>query len=320
MTEPLQIVFMGTPEFAVPSLDALVGAGHRVVAVYTRQDKPAGRGREPTQSPVKRYAVAAGIPVEQPGSLRTPKAPEQLASYAPDLLVVAAYGLILPKSILDAPRLGPVNVHPSLLPRHRGPAPIAGAILAGDAETGVSIMLMDEGVDTGPILSQSVVPLDGAETTGSLTDRLAAVGAELLAATVSRWVASEIQPRPQDDSLATFTQQFSKADGMIDWEQPATTLARRIRALQPWPGAFTFWNGRLLKVLRARPLDVTGSSPVGTSDRQPGDVLAGLNASPIVVVTGAGLLAIDEVQLEGKRSLPAAEFRRGQPIDGAHLG
>ncbi len=320
MTAPLQIVFMGTPEFAVPSLAALVAAGYQIAAVYTRADKPAGRGRQPVPSPVKQLALQAGIPVEQPRTLRGDDAARRLASYAPDLLVVAAYGLILPASILRAPRFGPINVHPSLLPRHRGPAPIAGALLAGDEVTGACIMLMDEGIDTGPILSCIVEPIRPDDTTGTLTDRLAAIGARHLIDTIPRWVAGEIQPAPQDDRVATLTRQFQKSDGRLDWSLPAATLAQRIRALQPWPGAFTTWNGRLLKIYRANVITPSATGPPGLPPGTITRLQPEAATGPIAVATGEGYLGIEELQLEGKRRLAAVEFRRGQPpLDGTLL-
>ncbi|MBI2957602.1 MAG: methionyl-tRNA formyltransferase, partial [Chloroflexi bacterium] len=216
-----RIVFMGTPEFAVPSLRALLDGGCRVAAVYTQPDRPAGRGREAAASPVKRLAVELGIEVLQPRSLREPEALARLAGLAPDLIVVVAYGLLLPASVLGLPRYGCLNVHPSLLPRHRGPSPIPWAILDGDAVTGVTMMLMDEGMDTGPILEQVEEPVRDDDTALSLSRRLAALAAALLPRTVGRWARGEIKPQPQDDARASYSRLITKADGQIDWRLPA---------------------------------------------------------------------------------------------------
>ncbi len=306
----LSVVFMGTPDFAVPSLAALLRAGYRVVGVLTREDRPAGRGQQIEQSPVKRLALEAGLPVQQPRSLRDPAARAALAALAPDVIVVAAYGLILPPDVLALPPKGCINVHGSLLPRHRGAAPIPAAILAGDSHTGVSIMLMDAGVDTGPVLSRASVPIAPDDTTGSLTARLAMLGAELLIETLPRWVAGAITPEPQPAEGATLAPRIEKRDGAIRWDEPAELIERRIRAYQPWPSAYTSWRGQVLKILRAA---------VGTDERagpgltgQPGLVIEG-GPGQAGVVTGRGVLWLHEVQLAGKRPLAIAAFLRGAP-------
>jgi methionyl-tRNA formyltransferase len=302
----VRTVFMGTPEFAVPTLYALLRDGYDVVGVLTRQDQPAGRGQRMEVSPVKQAALASGLPVQQPRTLRSADALAALSALVPDLIVVAAYGLILPQAVLDLPRFGCVNVHGSLLPRHRGAAPIAAAILAGDTEAGVSIMLMDAGVDTGPVLSAALLPIAGDDTTGSLSGKLARLGGELLIATLPRYLAGESLPQPQPTAGASYAPRLEKEAGRIDWREPARTIERKVRAYQPWPSAHTVWNGQRLKVLRAR---------VGTGERRSGiercgEVIAG-EWGEVGVVTGDGVLWLDEVQAAGKRSMPVAAFLAG---------
>lgn len=296
------IVFMGTPDFAVPSLAALLRDGYQVVGVVTQPDRPAGRGRQLAPSPVKRFAEEHGLTVLQPTTLRQPEPVAELQALAPDLIVVAAYGLILPQAVLDVPPHGCLNVHGSLLPRYRGAAPIPAAILAGDQETGVTIMLMDAGMDTGPILSQAVCPIEPDDTTSTLTTKLAELGAALLSQTLPRWLAGEIEPQPQDEERATYAPMMRKADGQIDWALPAEQIARRVRAYQPWPGAVTFWEGQPLKLLRARALLAATAAP--------GRVVA--RGEGAAVGTGEGLLLLEEVQLAGKRAMSIADFLRGQ--------
>lgn len=316
MTEPpLRIVFMGTPAFAVPCLERLVADGYEVVAVYTQPDRPAGRSGAPVKSPVKRAALRHDLLVLQPRSLRRPEEQERLREQAPDLVVVAAYGLILPQAVLDVPRYGGINVHPSLLPRHRGPAPITGAILAGDSETGVTIMLMDAGMDTGPILAQRSVPIDLLDTTGSLTDRLSVMSQQLLSETLPRWVRGELTPQPQDDSKATYTALLKKADGVIDWSQPAEVISRQVRAYQPWPGAYTTWQGRQLKLLQ---VEASETSAEAASSAPSTVIASGLEAA---VQTGWGMLRLLVLQLEGRKPMPVAEFLRGaRGFIGSKLG
>jgi methionyl-tRNA formyltransferase len=242
--------------------------------------------------------------VLQPQSLRRGEAIQQLRDLAPTVIVVAAFGQILPPAILELPEHGSVNVHASLLPRHRGGAPIPAAILAGDKQSGTTIMLMDEGLDTGPILSQTVVDITPEDTTASLTEKLGQLGGQLLLDTLPRWVAGDVTPMKQDESQATYARLLRRQDGRIDWMEPAERIARRCRALYPWPGAFTFWNGKRLKVLSARPLSV--NVPAEAS----GKVVQ--FDSRIAVVAGEGLLILEKLQLAGKRSLPAEEFARGQ--------
>lgn len=299
-----RVIFMGTPDFAVPSLAALIAGGYDVVGVVTQPDRPAGRGRKLTASPVKRFAEEHGLPVLQPATFRQPEPVAALSALAPDVIVVAAYGLILPQAVLDIPPHGCLNVHGSLLPKYRGAAPIPAAILAGDGETGVTIMLMDAGMDTGPILSQATCPIEPQDTTGTLTAKLAELGAALLAETLPRWLAGEIEPQPQAHELASYAPMIRKADGRIDWTLPAAQITRQVRAYQPWPGATTFWNGKPLKLLKAQPL------PEVAVKEGPGRVLAWGDAA--AVVTGKGLLLLEEVQLAGRRPLPIGDFLRGQ--------
>ncbi|MDH7485387.1 MAG: methionyl-tRNA formyltransferase [Anaerolineae bacterium] len=297
-----RVVFMGTPDFAVPSLAALLSDGYQVVGVVTQPDRPAGRGRQLASSPVRRFAATHGLTVLQPTTLRQPEPVAELQALAPDLIVVAAYGLILPQSVLDIPPHGCLNVHGSLLPRYRGAAPIPAAILAGDRETGVTIMLMDADMDTGPILSQAACSIEPDDTTGTLTARLAELGAALLSQTLPRWLAGEIEPQPQDDERATYAPMVRKADGQIDWTLPAEQIARRVRAYQPWPGATTFWEGQPLKLLKVHAVQGTTVAP--------GRVVAwGEGAG---VGTGEGLLLLEEVQLAGKRAMSIADFLRGR--------
>jgi len=301
----MRIVFMGTPQFAVPVLEALVEGGYEVAGVYTRADKPAGRGRAVVHSPVKERALAYGLAVHQPRSLRTPEERDRLMSLAPEAVVVAAYGQLLPQEILDIPPLGCINVHPSLLPRHRGASPIAGAILSGDEVTGVSIMLLDKGMDTGPVLSRATVPVMEKDNTGTLTARLSRTGAQLLMETLPRWAAGKLSPQPQDEEQATYTQPISKESGRIDWTLPAVEIWCRVRAYNPWPGSFTAWQGKTLKIIEAVPLPGRGPAGKVVAARQ-GD------AAPVAVYAGEGMLGILQLQLEGKRVMAAGDFLRGQ--------
>jgi len=298
----MRIIFMGTPEFAVPALQQLWSSQHQLVAVYTSPDKPAGRGRELSPSPVKRVAIERGLEVRQVRSLKDENAVASLAQLQPDVIVVASYGLILPKKVLAIPPCGCINLHPSLLPRHRGPTPIPSAILAGDAETGVSIMLMDEGIDTGPILSQQKVPIAPDDTAGSLTEKLSQLSARLLMETLPGWLSGSITPQPQREADATYTRLLDKADGEIDWRLPAVDIERRVRAFHPWPGCYTRWRGKTLKVMAATPLAGKRGTPGQTMATDDG----------VGIQTGDGTLVLRQVQLEGKRPMDIAEFLRGQ--------
>jgi methionyl-tRNA formyltransferase len=298
----MRIVFMGTPEFAVPTLRALAATGNEVVAVYTQPDRPAGRGRRLRPSPVKVAALDLGLPIFQPASLRPAEEVERLAALAPDVIVVAAYGQILRPNVISIPPHGILNVHASLLPRWRGAAPIPAAILAGDTETGVTIMLIDPGLDTGPILAKQAIPITEDDTTGTLTAKLATLGADLLTRTLPDWVAGRIVPEPQDTSLATVAPRIQPADAIIDWRKSAERLAREVRAYQPWPGARTTLHGRQLTILAAKPIAGDAAPPGAV-------VLEG--RSGLAVATGDGLLRLLRVQLEGGKPLDAASFRAG---------
>jgi len=300
----LRIVFMGTPEFAAPTLSHLVLNDYQVAAVYTRPDRPAGRGRGLASSPVKRLATALALPVVQPVSLKKADDVAELAGLKPDVIIVAAFGQILPESVLELPKYGCINVHPSLLPRHRGAAPVAASILAGDSFTGVSIMLMDEGLDTGPVLAQTQIPVMDNDTTGSLTLKLSLIAAHLLQDVLPDWVEGKIKPCPQNEADATYSAAITKEDGGIDWHQPAVAIWRRVRAFHPWPGCYTRWQGKLLKVIEAEPLCQQEDTVAGEVTALPG---AGLG-----VGSGDGVLRLLAVQMEGKRVMTAEEFLRGQ--------
>jgi methionyl-tRNA formyltransferase len=298
-----RIVFMGTPQFAVPTLRVLA-EHYNVVGVVTQPDQPAGRGRKLSASPVKEVALELGVPLFQPDTLRPPEAVAHLAGWQPDVIVVAAFGQILREAVLALAPHGCLNVHASLLPLYRGAAPIAAAILAGDEVTGITIMQLDKGMDTGPILAQVEAPIQPDDTTASLTARLAELGAKLLMEVLPGWLAGEIRLRPQDDSRATVCRPLKKEDGHLDWARPAAVLDRRVRACDPWPGTYTSWQGQPLKVLRTRPQpDWRGQGPPGRVI----EVEAGIG-----VVTGQGVLELMEVQLAGKKPMPAVLFARGQ--------
>ena len=301
----VRIVFLGTPDFALPALDCLVHSENEVVAVYTQPDEPAGRGRKLVPPAVKAAALHYGLTVRQPASLRQPEEVEKLAELQPSAIVVAAYGRLLPQSVLDIPRYGCLNIHPSLLPSHRGPAPVAASILAGDEVTGVSIMLLDKGMDSGPVLAQREWPVSPEDTTATLTASLAEMGAQLLMETLPLWVGGKLAPQPQDNGRATYSRMAIKEDGQMDWLCPAVELWRRVRAFQPWPGCHTTWQGKLVSIIEAVPLPGEG---------EPGRVVEtkGAKCAPLGVQTGDGILGLVRLQLEGKRARTAEEFVRGQ--------
>jgi methionyl-tRNA formyltransferase len=295
-----RVVLFGTPEFAVPSLQALLDGPDEVVGVVCQPDRPSGRGQKVQAPPVKQLAERHGLAVAQPVRLKTDELPDQLAVWQPDLAVVAAYGRILPPRILALPRLGCINVHASLLPRHRGAAPIQWAILAGDAETGVTIMRMNERMDEGDMLLQRATPIGADETYGALQTRLAGIGAAALVEALDGLAAGTLRATPQDHAAATLAPMIRKEQGRIDWRQPAAAIARQVRGFNPWPSAWTTLAGRLLKVC-------AGRAEAGTGE--PGCVV-GLDDT-IRIATGDGLLAIEMLQLEGRRALAAHEFARG---------
>ena len=313
----LRIIYMGTPQFAVPTLEALITGSkpgqvleesYEIVTVITRPDKPSGRGKEIVYSPVKQLALSQDIPVWQPGSLKRQENIGALAAFQADLYIVAAFGQILPQAVLDLPRYGTLNIHASLLPKYRGVSPISESILQGDAETGVTIMLIDAGVDTGSILLQRTIPIAEDDTTGSLTTRLAVLGASALVEALPLWVQGKITPQPQDDQFASHTRMLHKEDGKIDWSLPAVVLARAVRAFIPWPGAYTNWGNRLLKIISAHAVQSTRTTQgrVGTVGLYKED-----GRQQLTVTTGEGLLAIEKLQLEGKKVMNADEFLRG---------
>ena len=294
------------------ALEALVRSSHRVVAVYTQPDRPAGRGQQLAASAVKQCAVRHGLPVEQPATLRESAAVELLQRWAPDVMIVAAYGLLLPQSILQTPRLGCINIHASLLPRWRGAAPIQRAIAAGDTQTGVTIMQMEAGLDTGPMLLTRAVPIEARETAASLHDRLATLGADALLVALEEIAQGTAKPRTQPADGVTYATKLRKEEAAIDWSQPAAQIDRQIRAFDPWPVAETRLHGQQLRVWQAMPVDATAS-------RAPGEVLA-TSAAGIDVSTGEGVLRLTRVQSAGRKAMSAAEFLKAHRLDGAVLG
>lgn len=297
----MRILFLGTPSFAIHPLRRLVEAGHELVSVVTQPDRPAGRSRAPQAPPVKQAALKLGLPVFQPETLRDEAAIAHLRELQPEAGVVAAYGEILRKAVLDIPPLGYLNIHPSLLPLYRGPAPVAAAILAGDSVTGVSVIRLERTMDAGPILAQASVPLDPAARTGPLTDDLFKLGADLLVGVLPRYAAGDLQPTPQDHARATITAMLRKEDGQLDWTLPAVALERMVRAYDLWPGAWTTFDGQPLKVLRASVVESVAVTP-GTV----------LDTPDLMVATGDGTLRLDEVQPAGKRPMAGADWKRGQ--------
>ena len=302
-----RIIFMGTPDFAVPSLEALLDSDYQVVAVVTQPDRPRGRGKKVTPPPVKVTAQQAGVPVLQPETLRTAEAVAELTALAPDLIVVAAFGQILRPDVLNLPRHGCINVHASLLPRWRGAAPVAAAIRAGDAETGVSLMVMEEGLDTGPVIARRAIPISATHTRATLTADLAALGAQLLTDTLPAWLAGQIQAETQDDRLATKASLLKKEEGAVNWQHAAARIDRHIRAFDPWPGAFTEGPRGRIKLLQAGPAaDVSAPPQAG-----PGFVFK--QGKGVYVVTGDGVLKLETVQPAGKKAMPALAMLNGQP-------
>jgi methionyl-tRNA formyltransferase len=291
----MRIVFMGTPDFAVPALDALVAAGHEIAAVYTQPPRPAGRGQAPRQSAVARRAVALGLPLCHPATLRDTDAQAAFAALGAEVAVVVAYGLILPQAVLDGPRRGCLNIHASLLPRWRGAAPIHRAVMAGDAETGISIMRMEAGLDTGPVLLRAAVPIGEDDTTGDLHDRLAALGAGMIVEALGRLPGLVAVAQPE--AGVTYAAKIDKAETRIDWTRPAPEVARKVMGLSPFPGAWCLAGGERVKLLRARA--VAGGGP-------PGTILGALT-----VACGTGAVEVTELQREGRRAMPAAEALRG---------
>lgn len=298
-----KIVFMGTPDFAVPGLQKLIDT-QTVVGVVTQPDRPAGRGRQLRKSPVKLVAEQAGIPIYQPLSLRTEEAAAPLRAWAPDVIIVAAFGQILRPHVLLLPAYGCINVHASLLPRWRGASPIQHAIMAGDDQSGITLMQMDAGLDTGPIFAQESLVIHSDETAASLHDRLAQLGASMLARHLDDILAKRIAAEPQDNEASTYAPLIKKEAGYLDWQKSSIDLDRQIRAMTPWPGAYSFWQGKTVKLLSARPATI--QLPPG----RPGQIV--LDHEDLFVITADGALKIDRLQLAGKKAMNARDFVRGR--------
>jgi methionyl-tRNA formyltransferase len=307
----MRIVFMGTRDIAIPALQVLIEKakqGWEIVAVVTQPDRPAGRSARPAMPPVKTLAAANGIPVLQPETLRDDSVLQTLRDLAPDVGIVASYAQLLPRRVLRLPPAGWLNIHPSLLPRHRGPSPVAASVLAGDAVTGVSIIKLVTAMDAGPIVEQVSIPVLPDDTTGSLTARLGDLGAQCLSTLLEDWVAGRITARPQDNAAATHSHLLRREDGLLDWNLPAAALERQVRAFDPWPGTFTLWEGRRLGIIGAQALSTPSAAPPGTVlgldrvDQRPA----------LLIATGSGQLAAFRLQLEGRKALAADEFVRGQ--------
>ncbi|BBA33467.1 methionyl-tRNA formyltransferase [Methylocaldum marinum] len=307
----MKIVFAGTPEFAAPTLEMLLGGAHEVCAVYTQPDRPAGRGRKLTPSPVKLLAQSHGVPVFQPTSLKELVEQERLRSLEADLMIVVAYGLILPKFVLEIPRLGCVNVHASLLPRWRGAAPIQRAILAGDEVTGITIMTVEPRLDAGPMLHKKSCRIAPLETAGELHDRLARLGAEALSEVLPDIEAGLIRPEVQDESQATYAAKLEKHEARLDWSMSAIDLERRIRAFNPWPVAATLYRGEIMRIWLAQSLDESAGA-------EPGTILE--REKTLDVATGSGVLRVIEVQLPGGRRMSAQAFLNAHPVKSERFG
>lgn len=304
----MKIIFMGTPDFSVPTLEALLASEHEVAAVVTQPDKPKGRGKEIHMSPVKECALKHNIPVYQPIRARDEAFIEEMRALHPDAMVVIAFGQILPKSLLKLPKYGCINIHASLLPKYRGAAPIQWAVINGDAETGITTMLMDVEMDTGDMLEKTVVRLNPDETGGSLFDRLSLLGGDLILSTLNKLEKGEITPQPQEHEKATYVKKISKSMGDIDWTMDAVSIERLVRGLNPWPSAFTRLNGKMLKIWEARVLeDPKKQAPCGS--------VISADADGLKVQTGKGILCITSLQIEGKKRMDTAAFLRGYPVE-----
>jgi methionyl-tRNA formyltransferase len=303
--QELRTVFMGTPDFALQTLQGLIDAGCNMVGVYTQPDRPKGRGKQLAAPPVKELAQKYEIPVYQPLKLRQPEAVAELEALAPDLIVVVAYGQILPKSVLEIPAHGCINVHASLLPKYRGAAPINKAIIDGETETGITTMYMDVGLDTGDMLVKKTLAIGPEETAGELHDRLASLGRETMEETLQQLCAGTLQREVQDDEQSTYASMMKKEDGRIDWSRPAREVHDHVRGLDPWPGAYTTVNGELLKLAETSPEAAEGL---------PGSVIAA-DKNGVCVACGSGSLRIQQLQLAGRKRLAAADFLRGCPLE-----
>ena len=308
----MRIVFMGTPDFAVPSLNALLERGHEILAVYTQPDKPKGRGKSMLPTPVKEEALKHGFPVYQPVKVRDPEFLQVLEKLDPDIIVVAAFGQIIPKSILELPKYGCINIHASLLPKYRGAAPIQWAVIDGEKESGVTTMMMDVGLDTGDMLEQKAIPLDEKETGGSLFDKLSALGGSMILSTLKGLENGTITRTPQGESGTSYAKMLTKEMGHIDWTKDAVSIERLVRGLNPWPSAYTSYAGKTMKIWSAEVTDLPG-------ERAPGKIH--VTKDRLFFETGEGVLDVKELQLEGKKRMDTASFLRGfQMEDGSFCG
>ena len=316
MKHGLKILFAGTPDFAAVALKALLDSEHDIVAVYTQPDRPAGRGRKLTASPVKILAEENGLTVVQPTSLRDADVQQELANWQADLMVVVAYGLILPDAVLRAPGLGCINIHASLLPKWRGAAPIQRAILAGDGQTGITIMQMDSGLDTGDMLLKVTCPINPGDTAETLHDNLAKIGAQALLELLPNLSAGTLQPEPQDETQASYAKKLQKSEAELDWQQSAEQLARQVWGFNPWPVAFTRHNNENLRIWMAVPI----ATPINTvATGKPGEIVAE-SRDGIDVQTGKGLLRVQQLQLPGGKALSAGQFINAHSLLGTQLG
>lgn len=302
----MRIVFMGTPDFSVPTLEALLKGGHEVIGVVTQPDRPKGRGKAVLMTPVKEKALEYGIPVYQPVKAREESFVELLRSLKPDVMVVIAFGQILPKAILDIPKYGCINIHASLLPKYRGAAPLQWVVLEGEKETGITTMMMDVGMDTGDMLEKLVVPVDKKETYGSIHDKLSVLGGELILSTLEKLENGTLERTPQPEDEATYTKKITKVMGDIDWTEDAAVIERYIRGLNPWPSAYTSWNGKTLKIWDADVLEQEYSG-------EPGEIIK-VEKDGVLVKTGKDILVLREVQLEGKKRMEIQAFLRGYQL------
>ena len=300
----MRLVFLGTPAFAVPTLERLVERGHQVLAAVTQPDRPKGRGQALAPPPVREAALRLGVPVYQPERVKRPESVDYLRSLAPEAMVVVGYGQIIPQSIIDIPPLGILNVHASLLPKYRGAGPIQWAIVNGEITTGVTIMRIDAGLDTGPLLLKAETAIGADETALDLGRRLSLMGADLLAEALDALAAGRILPQPQDNSQATYAPMLKKEDGCIDWSRSALQIHNQVRGMQPWPGAYSSFRGAALHVWRGRPAEVSAGHPPG----------ALIRIKPLLVACGVGALELIEVQMEGRKRMPAADFANGQRL------
>ena len=312
---PLRIIFAGTPEFSVSALQALLDSEHEVVAVYTQPDRPAGRGRKLTASPVKALALQHDLPVYQPETLKTPEAQQSLMALNADVMVVVAYGLLLPKAVLDAPKFGCLNIHASLLPRWRGAAPIQRAIESGDAKTGVTIMQMDIGLDTGDMLYKVSTDITAEDSAASLHDRLSTLGADALMETLTQLQAQQLKPEKQDESLVTYAQKLTKAEAEIQWTEPAEVIVRKIQAFNPWPVAFTHFQEKPLRIGQAKLLSDEEVQAYQGGEKNSGTVLA-VEKQGMIVTTGSQPILIQQAQPTGKKMMQAYDFAQSRSLLG----